>query len=185
MRCCSASKRSGEPLPGGEAVDLVDSEDRVTGGSTIEECLRIGLLHRAVAVLVYRSDGRYVLQKRSGKDLWHPGLLTLSSTGHVKRGEPYEEAARRELREELGIEAPVVRVKKYLLPPIRSGSLTEYEWVTLFTCASDSPCTFDPVELEGVLEVTGSQLRGMQDDERMTPDARIILADFLRTVREH
>ncbi len=162
----------------------MDSEDRVTGESTVEECLRLGLLHRAVAVLVVRSDGRYVLQKRSRKDLWHPGLLTLSSTGHVKLGEPYEEAARRELREELGIEGPVVRVKKYLLPPIKSGSLTEHEWVTLFTCASDSPCAFDPVELDGVVEVTGSQLRGMNDDERMTPDARMILADFLGTLRE-
>ena len=161
-------------------MDLVDSEDRVTGEARISDCLERGLLHRAVAVIVIRSDGRLVVQQRNRKDLWHPGLWTLSSTGHVKKGESYEDAARRELKEEIGIEGPLSEVKKFELPPIRSGALTEHERLTLFTCKSDSPCVIDPVELEGVREVSSGELKEMAKDERMTPDARIVLSDFLR-----
>ena len=166
-------------MPGGEVVDLVDGQDNVVGTSTIEECVIGGLLHRAVAVLVVRSTGRFVLQLRSKSDMWHPGLRTISSTGHVRSGESYYAAAARELREELGIEGRLVRVKKYLLPPITSGSLTEHEWVTLFTCKSDAPCRVDPVELEGVEEVSESRLRELASDDSMTPDARIILTEHL------
>lgn len=166
-------------LAGDETVDLVDEEDKVVGSSTVAECVRMGLLHRAVAVLVVRSTGAYVLQRRSRKDTWHPGLLTISSTGHVKRSETYEAAAKRELWEELGIAGDVREVKKYLLPPISSGSLTEHEWVAFYTCRSDSPCTVDPVELEGVVEVDGVQLRSLAAGDSVTPDARLILSDFL------
>ena len=64
-------------------VDLVDVRDRVVGNTTTAGCLKEGLLHRAVAVLVLRSSGTYVLQQRSRQDSWQPGLWTISSAGHV------------------------------------------------------------------------------------------------------
>ncbi len=161
-------------------VDLVDDWDSVVGEATIRRCLEEGLLHRAVAVLVVRSDGSIVLQQRSKRDLWHPGLWTISSTGHVKRGESYESAASRELLEELGINAGLRLFKKYRLPPISSGKLTEREWVTLFTCRTDSRCKVDPVELEGVKEVAEGELRRLVDGGPVTPDAKLILADYLK-----
>jgi isopentenyldiphosphate isomerase len=163
-------------------VDLVDDHDSVIGSSTIRRCLENGLLHRAVAVLVVRSNGRFVLQQRSKRDLWQPGLWTISSTGHVKKGEEYKAAALRELGEELGFEGPLTRASKHLIPPISGKGLTEYEWVSLFICRSDSPCTIDPVELEAVREVTGSELRGMLDEGPLTPDAKLILTDYMNHI---
>ena len=49
-------------------VDVVDHEDRVVGVATIGRCLREGLVHRAVAVLVNRENGAVVLQQRSRND---------------------------------------------------------------------------------------------------------------------
>jgi len=134
-----------------------------------------------VAVLVIRHSGALVLQQRSKRDRWDPGLWTMSSTGHVKRGESYEAAARRELGEELGLEGDLKLVRKYLLPPISDRGLTEQEWVTLFTCRTDSPCTIDPVELESVKEVTEKDIRGMLVDGPLTRDARTILTDYLES----
>lgn len=162
-----------------EQVDLVDLHDNVVGTSTIAGCLKDGLLHRAVAVLVLRTAGTFVLQQRSRRDLWQPGLWTISSTGHVKRGESYEEAAGRELGEELGLSGDLTLVRKYLLPPISERGLTEREWVTLFTCRTDSRCRIDPVELETVREVTEEELRTMLADGPLTPDAKTILTDYL------
>ena len=166
-----------------EQVDVVDSRDQVVGASTVGECLEQGLLHRAVAVVIARTDGRVVLQQRSKKDAWHPGMWTLSSTGHVKKGEPYKDAAERELGEELGIGARLRLVKKYLLPPMKNRGSTEHEWVALFSGTTDSAVRIDPVELEGVKEFSLPQLRKMMDGDTLTPDVVILLTEFLRAGR--
>ena len=166
-------------MPADETVDIVDERDAVIGAATIGDCLETGLLHRAIAVLVVRSNGEFLLQQRSRKDLWQPGLWTLSSTGHVKTGEAYDEAAERELREELGISARLVRLRKHLLPPIQSGRLTERELVTLYMARTDMPCRIDRREVEGVKEVATPQLRRMFKDGSMTTDAVILLSEYL------
>jgi isopentenyldiphosphate isomerase len=166
-------------VPASELVDIVDENDLVAGTTTVGECLERGLLHRAVAVLVIRSSGKYLLQRRSMKDRWQPGLWTISSTGHVKKGEQYEVAAKRELEEELGLTAQLDRVRKYLLPPLHAGGLTEWEWVTLFVAHTDAPCTIDPLELDSVEEFDGDRLHTLLAGGRVTPDTVVILNDYL------
>lgn len=161
-------------------MEVVDEADRVVDVCPLAECLRRGLLHRAVAVLVTRTDGRVILQRRSREDRWHPGLLTLSSTGHVRSREGYADAARRELREELGIVAPLASERKYLIPRLESGGLVEREWVSFFTAVSDSPVKIDPAEVDSTEEFTPDALGAILDGDGITPDAVIILKDHLR-----
>ena len=167
-------------MSGDEEVDLVDASDQVVGSAPLRACLEQGLLHRAVAVLVVRSNGSLLLQQRSRNDLWHPGLWTLSSTGHVRKGETYARAARRELEEELGMAARLRRISKVLLPAITSGRLTEREWVSMFTTVSDRSPRIDPVELEQVEEVSKLRLARMLNGPELTPDAKILLAAYRR-----
>lgn len=161
-----------------ELVDVVDEGDMVVGSSSLSDCLQRGTLHRAVAVLVWRGRSDVLLQQRSKSDDWQPGLWTLSCTGHVKKGESYEDAAKRELAEELGISPDVRLDSKTLLPPIRCGSLTEREWTALFVAHSDGRITADPVELEGVKEVGLGGLRQMTRRGELTEDAAILLAKY-------
>ena len=128
---------------------------------------------------VVRSNGGFLLQQRSLKDRWHAGLWTISSTGHVKAGEGYEAAASRELKEELGMEGRLEFVRKYMMPPFIDRELTEHEWVSLYLCRTDAPCVIDPVEVEGVKEVTRRELISMVAEGPLTPDAKMILADYL------
>jgi isopentenyldiphosphate isomerase len=167
-------------LPEEELVDVVDEHDVPTGTARLGDCLARGLLHRAVAVLVVRSNGDLLLQQRSKRDLWHPGLWTLSSTGHVRAGETYDAAAVRELDEELGITAKLGRLQKLLIPPIRSGGLTEREWVTSYFARTDMRCAIDASEVEGVIEVRAPRLRQMFADGTMTPDSVILLTEILK-----
>jgi len=164
-------------------VDVVDGRDMVTGTSTIRECLAKGILHRAVAVLVIRSGGEFLLQRRSRGDLWHPGLWTLSSTGHVKAGETYDHGALRELNEEIGIVAELERLKKYLIPPIQSHGLIEREWVTTYLARSDLPCKIDRAEVEEVKEADERRIRRMLHGRSLTPDAVILLTEILKDRR--
>jgi isopentenyl-diphosphate delta-isomerase len=166
-----------------EVVDLVDIRDRKVKTATLEECLGKGLLHRAVAVMVFRPGGRLLLQQRSRNDMWHPGRWTLSCTGHVKVGESYVAAARRELSEELGLKSVLARVTKVLLPKIRSRGLVEWEFVAVFACRTGKRVAVDPDELEAVAEFSNRALLKMMNGRAMTPDAKILLRKCLRLVR--
>jgi isopentenyldiphosphate isomerase len=166
-------------LPENEIVELIDADDKAIGDAALGECLSGGLLHRAVAVLVVRGNGDYVMQARSRRDRWHPELSTISATGHVRKGEGCHAASQRELQEELGLGGELSAVKKYHLPPFTEGNLTEYEIVYLFKCYSDEPCKIDPTELDGIREVTETELRRSVAEGQLTPDARMILTDLL------
>lgn len=86
-----------------EIFDLVDQDDNVIGTATRDECHKNNLRHRAVHILVFNPKGELFIQKRSKTKDVFPGLLEGSASGHVSSGETYEEAAVRELEEELGI----------------------------------------------------------------------------------
>ena len=165
-------------------VDAIDIHDRKVGMATLAECLDEGLLHRAVAVLVFRKNGSLLLQRRSLSDMWHPGRWTLSCTGHVKAGESYARAARRELQEELGLRARLRLHRKILLPEIRSRGLTEWETTGVFACRSSSRVTIDRSELEEVAEVPLFRLRAMMKGRSLTPDARLILEECWGLVQD-
>lgn len=94
-----AASTDDDPLP------VVDENDRQIGIMSRAQVHRLGLCHRAVHVCVMDGAGRLWLQRRSlAKDTF-PGWWDLSATGHVDPGESYDQAARRELREELGLDA--------------------------------------------------------------------------------
>jgi isopentenyl-diphosphate Delta-isomerase len=159
-------------------VDIVDESDKVIGSATLGECLSKGIIHRAVAVLVVRSNGSVLLQQRSVKDDWHPGLWTVSCTGHVKEGETYDAAGRRELKEELGLQTPIEARSKHRIPTIREGPLVENEWVQLFVTRTESEVSIDPVEVEAVRVVDPSELAALISRGPLTPDARILLSAY-------
>ena len=160
-------------------VDVVDRSDKVVGSATLSECLERAILHRAVAVLVQRSDGSYLLQRRSKADLWMPGMLTLSCTGHVKQGETYQRAARRELREELGLSARLRLDGRMLMPKIVQGRLTEWEWVSFYQAKTDSEPVIDPTELEEVVEVPSGSLGRVSRSKDVTLDARLLIEKYV------
>ena len=86
-----------------EYFDWVDRHDQVIGVTSREDAHRLNLFHRAVHIYARGQSGGLILQKRSlNKDI-EPGLWTVSCSGHVDRGESFEEAAVREIKEELGV----------------------------------------------------------------------------------
>lgn len=185
MTCARLSSHPGGVSSQREVVDLVDIHDRRMGAAPLHRCLTKGLLHRAVAVLVFRPRGEILLQRRSLKDTWHPGRWTLSCTGHVRAGETYRAAASRELAEELGLKADLTRLAKVLLPKLGSGSLTEWEVVTVFACRTDLPVTIDSNELEDVKSVPSRLLAKLMNGKTLTPDARILLRKCMRLVENY
>ncbi len=137
-----------------EVFDLVDERDRVIGRVRRGEAHRDPrLIHRSVQVLIFDSQGRLLLQRRSqAKDLF-PGYHCASASGHVAAGDDYVATAARELREELGVSLPVTLVGKTL---VRSAFETEI--MEVYSAQSDGPFHFHPTETNGGEFVTPAAL---------------------------
>jgi len=122
---------------------VVDEDDNVIGKATRSECHRRGLIHRSVYIIVMNDKGEVFLQKRSMKKDLYPGCYACSATGHVEYGESYEEAARRELKEELGIESPLKKICKF-----KCFFEIEREISVLYVCHHNGPFDLNSEEIE-------------------------------------
>jgi isopentenyldiphosphate isomerase len=119
-----------------EIFDVVNERDEVIDRRVRSEVHRLGLLHRAVHILVFNSRGQVFLQKRSMKKDKSPGLWDSSASGHVDAGEPYDTTAVRELREEIGLSLgnPPERLFK-----IDACPETDNEFVWVYRCKAEGP----------------------------------------------
>ncbi|MGE0377680.1 MAG: NUDIX domain-containing protein, partial [Planctomycetaceae bacterium] len=125
-----------------EMFDVCDEQDRVIGQAARAVVHARGLLHRAVHIWVFRSDGRLLIHLRSKTKDEYPLRYTSSASGHVDAGETYDAAVVRELREELGVELRLTR-----LVMIPGGPNTANEHTVLYRCESDGPFSTDPGEI--------------------------------------
>ena len=89
-----------------DMIDVLDSSGNLTGEVlSRKEVHRLGKLHRAVQLYLLNEENKLLLQRRSELTDHYPSMLSISVTGHVDAGESSLEAVRRELREELGLNA--------------------------------------------------------------------------------
>jgi isopentenyldiphosphate isomerase len=94
----------GASAVGEELFELVDEDGRVIGTAPRSKCHGDpSLAHRSVHVFVLNRHGDLYLQKRSPAKDVQPGKWDTSAGGHLAPGETYEQAAVRELEEELGV----------------------------------------------------------------------------------
>lgn len=130
-----------------EELEIVDEEGRVIGRVLRSECHRNpALIHRTAHVLVFNAREALLLQKRSEDKDIQPGKWDTSVGGHLDVGETYEEAARREMAEELGIrDAPLLPLYDY---PMRNE--IESENVRTYLCTYDGLITPHPKEISEV-----------------------------------
>ena len=88
-----------------EQIILVDESNRAVGVAGKHAVHRAGLLHRAFSIFVVDEGGRILLQQRNPKKYHSGGLWANSCCGHPRPGERTVTAARRRLKEELGVDS--------------------------------------------------------------------------------
>src|SRR4051794_20820823 len=88
-----------------ERITVVDENNNIIGSAMASEAHHWGLWHRIVVIFVFNSQGQLFIQKRSPNADSSANLWDHSAAGHVDENEEPDVAARRELYEELGIDA--------------------------------------------------------------------------------
>lgn len=132
---------------------VVDEEDHVIGKETREKCHNNQLIHRSVYIFLNNSKRQIFIQKRSMMKDLYPGYYTGSASGHVNFGETYDQAAFRELEEELGIKAHLRRIGKF-----KCFSEIEKEISTVYLCNYDGDITINEDEISQGLFLSLKQI---------------------------
>lgn len=162
-------------MAGDELVDEVDVDDRVVATVTRAEMRARRLRHRSVAVAVVSSTGELLVHRRSEhKDLW-PDMWDVAIGGVVAAGEPYDDAAARELAEEVGIVEPMA--------PLGRGRYEDGDVAEILACyrvVHDGPFAFADGEVIEARWVTPAALEVLQSHARFVPDTTAVLMPLLR-----
>ncbi len=131
-----------------EMLILVDDNDQVTGYADKEACHEDdGVLHRAFSIFIFNDKKQLLMQKRSGqKKLW-PLTWSNSCCSHPRKGETYEEATRRRLREELGFSTSLEFLFKFEYQANYKHVGSENELCSVFVGKADGPLQINTNEI--------------------------------------
>ena len=156
--------------PADELVDVVDEHDHVVATVTRRRMRAERLRHRAVFVVVVSSAGRLLVHRRSdAKDLW-PGRWDVAVGGVVGAGETWDDAARRELAEEVGITA--------VPAPPHAGTYADDDVELVARCyrvVHDGPISFPDGEVAEARWVDAAGLAALLAGEAFVPDSLTLL----------
>ena len=133
----------------GEYFELFDEDDNPLEKKALRsECHgNPALIHRTAHVIVFDGAGRLLLQKRSMLKDIQPGRWDTAVGGHLDPGETYEQAARREMNEELGIPSDA-QLTYCFNSKIRNE--IESENTGVFSLIYEGPFSVEPVEIDDI-----------------------------------
>lgn len=157
-----------------ERVVIVDERNQVVGSAPRHEMRSRRLPHRATFILVFDSEGRLLVQKRTGTKDLYPGYYDLAAGGVVVEGESYDASAEREAAEELGIQSI----------PLKAHFDFYFEdegnrcFGRVYSCVFDGPFRLQPEEVVSVeFRPVNEILKGRI--EPVTPDTLEALERYL------
>lgn len=119
-------------------VILVDSNDVPIGKMNKLEAHEKGLLHRAISVLIFNSNGDWLLQQRAQEKYHSPLLWSNTACSHPEPGEQSIDAAKRRLNEEMGLSANLKFAFSFVYKVSFSNGLTEHEYDHVFIAKTNS-----------------------------------------------
>lgn len=152
--------------PGEELVEEVDLEGNVLRIVTRAEMRAGRLRHRTTFIAVVDSGGRLLAHQRSlNKDVW-PSRWDIAAGGVAAVGEAWDVGARRELAEELGIEAPIEH--------LGGGTYDDDEVRTVaqvFVARHSGPYRFADGEVVDARWLTLAKLHALIESQPCCPDS--------------
>ena len=166
---------SGAHDPGAELVDVCDADGRVVGTAT-RRAMRAGRLpHRSTYVLVFDAADRLFVHLRTATKDVYPSHWDVCVGGVCAAGEDFAAGAARELREELGVDAPL-----RALFPFRWSDAHTVVFGEVFRARHDGPFVLQPEEVVRGEFLALDAVAARAAREPFTPDGLAVLAEWRR-----
>ena len=158
-------------------MDIVNEDDQVIGSCPLDEIYEKRHVHRVAHVLVYNEAGQLALQLRSATKSFLPGHWCTSAGGRVSAGESYEAAARREAREELGVDLELTFLARPLYRDHERG-LSIFQGV--YSARHEGPFTVSAREVDLIRFVAVPELHAMiERGEKIHPELLSLVQEGL------
>ncbi len=155
-----------------ELLILVNPQDEIIGYLDKKACHQgEGKLHRAFSIFIFNSKGQVLVQKRSAqKPLW-PLFWSNSCCSHPRKGETYEVATQRRLREELGVETDLIFLFKFQYQAKFNEKGSENELCSVYIGKSDDPIQVNENEIAEwkYMDISELEAELQTHPERFTP----------------
>lgn len=159
--------------PGSDLVDVIDSAGRTIGTVTRREMREQRLPHRCVYILVFNTVGElFIHQRTMTKDVF-PGYWDVAIGGVLAAGEDFDEGARREGLEELG-----VTLDPQSLFPFQYDDSATLVRGMVYRAVHDGPFRLQPEEIvRGEFVTLDEAWRRIERDE-FCPDGVAALREY-------
>lgn len=131
----------------GDPVVLIDEKGKPAGEASKLETHRRGLRHQAISVVIRNHAGHVLLQRRHLEKYHCGGLWANACCSHPRPGERPATAARRRLREEMGISVPLKLLFQTEYRADVPPDLIEHEVVDVFGGTFEGAPRADPEEV--------------------------------------
>ncbi len=154
-----------------EIVTITDHHNQVIDALPRAVMRARNLIHRAAYILVFNDIKELFLQKRSGQKDVYPGYWDVAAGGVVLADESYEEAAVRELAEELGVTGVVLFHQFYRYFEDRDNKV----WGSIFTCTHNGPFRLQKEEIDEGRFMNIPAIWELATCEPVTPDGLEVL----------
>ncbi|MDR3089259.1 MAG: NUDIX hydrolase YfcD [Desulfobulbaceae bacterium] len=162
-----------------EIVALIDRDNHIIGASGRARMRAECLGHRAAAIFVRNGEGGYFVQRRAATKDIYPGCLDVAAGGVVLAGERYDQAAARELAEELGISGqPLAALFDHYYE-----AADNRVWSRVYLCQHDGPFVLQASEVAGGSFMSARQIAASTDT--FTPDSLTMLSRVEQLARRH
>ncbi|HNU37815.1 MAG: isopentenyl-diphosphate Delta-isomerase [Parabacteroides sp.] len=168
-------------------VILVDENDNPIGTMPKMEAHEKAMLHRAFSVFILNANDEVLLQQRANDKYHSAGLWTNTCCSHPHPGEDTLGAARRRLKEEMGMEADLQFVFKFMYKAPFDNLLTEHEIDHVFIGKTDQLPVINPEEVASYkyMKPEDIKLDMEQNPQSYTVWFRIIFNEFYKEIFTH
>lgn len=161
--------------PADELVDIIDDAGRTVATMPRREMRGRRLPHRCVYVLLFNQRGELLLHLRTASKDAYPSHWDVTVGGVLAAGEGFDAAARREVREELGIDAEPER-----LFPFRYADAATVVQGMVYRLVHDGPFRLQPEEIVRGEFAPAEAVAGRAAREPFCPDGLAVLAEYQR-----
>ena len=161
-----------------ELVDIVDEQDTVIGTIYRKDEIYGKHILRSTSIFLLNSKKQILLQLRAKESKRYPLHWDVSGGGHVNSGESYQDCAKRELFEEIGIQVEYLNLlKKHHFTLDNNRKRINSSYVAII---EETKILIDPVEVADARWFSISEINKMiENNEKFHPECEFLLKQYL------